>query len=240
MILRCNYKDITAFACMMYAISGHADTGDQLKNTEIIKLTTSDIRNFQHGDSISYRTSVAGNGSAMSGSMRQLIGQTITNPSGKKCTEQKISGHYEGIGRTTSIDTRLLYFQDNRNSLYECGFFDEKSSSYIFISDTANTPDGLALAIESPLKVGNTTSNLITYTDGSWKDCTRAVHSIENVVTDAGTFESYRITEDCSRDNRNSQTRTQIWFVPNIFTVKESGQGETIAGDFILESYSLD
>ena len=207
---------------------------------DVFKLTSSEIRTYHQGDAIYYQSRIAGSGAALSGELKQSISNTITNPSGKKCLEHTVSSNYSGIGNETALDVRMLYHQDTQNSLHECGFYDNKTASYVFITDTENTPDGLALSIQSPLNIGNTTSTLVTYTDGTWKDCTRAIQSIENVKTGAGRYESYKINETCSNSASNSNTQSDMWFVPSIYTVKESGAGEIIAGDFILESFSFD
>ena len=226
------------------ALSGFSGTvlgsESQTKNSGVIKLTSSDIRTYHQGDAINYTSFVAGSGIALTGTLKQSISNTVANPSGKKCLEHAVSTTYTGIGGPTPLNVRLLYYQDKQNSLYECGFYDNKTSSYVFITDTPNTPGGIALSIKSPMKVGNTTSNLITYTDGTWKDCTRAVQAIEDVDTTIGVYESYKITESCSNSADNSLTTTAMWFVPNIYTVKESGIGDIIAGDFVLDSFVFD
>ena len=212
----------------------------QTKNSDTNKLTSSDIRTYHQGDAINYSSIIAGSGIALTGTLKQSISKTVTNPSGKKCLEHTVSTTYRGIGGPTPLNVRLLYYQDEQNSLYECGFYDNKTSSYVFITDTPNTPSSIALSIKSPMKVGNTTSNLITYTDGTWKDCTRSVQAIEDVDTAIGVYESYKITESCSNSADSSNTMTAMWFVPNIYTVKESGIGDIIAGDFVLDSFVFD
>ena len=89
------------------------------------------------------------------------------------------------------------------------------------------------------MKIGNTTSNLITYSNGTWKDCTRAVQSIENVETAIGTFEAYKIAETCSRNADNSYTSAESWFVPSLYIIKESGISDMIKGDFVISQFDF-
>ena len=228
----------------IFSFSTDAASNESLSKTSQtsvdFKLTDSDIRTYHQGDTIHYTSIIAGSGSALAGNLQQSINNTVTNPSGKKCLEHTISTTLTGVGGPIPITARLLYYQDQQNSLYECGHFDNKTSSYVFITDTPSTPNGVALSIQSPMKVGNTTSHLINYTNGRWKDCTRTVQSIEAVNTAVGVYEAYKITETCSNDADNSKTNVESWFVPSLYTVKESGTGEFIAGDFILEGFTFD
>ena len=206
---------------------------------QVIKLGSSDIRNYQQGNTIHYKSVLAGSGIALTGNIKQTVGDTVTNPSGKVCRVHSITATYNGVGGPAPVNIRLLYFQDEHNSLFNCGYFDEKSAKYIFINDTETTPDGVALNLESPLKIGNSTSNLISYSNGTWKDCTRTVQATENIDTAVGVYESYKILENCSTNADNASTMTLVWFVPDIFIVKESGSGDAITGDFTLESFAF-
>jgi len=232
---------ISIFTYLCFPGSGISDEHQNATDPALsaIRLDTSDIRTFQKGDTITYRSKVAGSGVAMTGIITQSIGSTVTNPAGKTCLEHTISTTYTGIGGPAPLNVRLLYYQDKHNSIYECGFYDNdnQKQAYVFITDTENTADGLAMVFESPMKLGNSTSNLTTFTDGSWKDCTRTVKSIEEVVTAVGIYESYKISESCTTDADHSNTNTTIWFVPSVYTIKESGVGDIIAGDFVLESF---
>ena len=229
---------ITLFGSSVSVLASDISSKNVL-SPDVFKLASSKIRTYQQGDAIYYKSRIAGSGAALSGEVKQSINNTITNPSGKKCLEHTVSSNYSGIGNDIALNVRLLYYQDKKNSLYECGFYDNKTASYVFITDTDSTPDGIALSIESPVKVGNTTSTLVTYTDSTWKDCTRAVQSIENVKTGVGNYESFKINESCSNSASNSNTQTDMWFVPSLYTVKESGIGEIIAGDFVLDRFDF-
>lgn len=201
--------------------------------------SVTDIRTVQKNDEFHYASAVAGSGTAMTSKLVQRVGDKVINPHGKVCTEHRIMTRYEGVGGPVAIEFRQLYFQDERNSIYNCGFFDSDSGKYIFIEDSASTPGGVALKFESPMKLGNTSSNIAAYTDGSWRECTQHVDTIETVVTKAGEFEAFRLTENCVTDEEASGTSTTVWFVPSLFTVKEEGKGEVISGNFTLESYEI-
>lgn len=228
----------------LFIVSGSALSGDKNASnpysTAVFKLTSSDIRSYHPGNAVNYTSIIAGSGVAITGQLKQSINNTVTNPSGKKCLEHTLSATYAGVGGPTPLTIRLLYHQDKQNSLYECGYYDNKTSSYVFISDTANTPGGIALSIQSPMKIGNTTTNLIAYSNSTWKDCTRSVQSIENVETAIGTFEAYKIAETCSSNADSSYTSAESWFVPSLYTIKESGVGEIIAGDFVINHFDFD
>ena len=135
-------------------------------------------------------------------------------------------------------NVRSLMYQDASNSLYDCGHFDDTLGRYVYLTDSADSPDGVFLEVESPMQVGNTTSAVVFYDDGSWEDCTQSVQAIENVSTTLGLYESYKSFESCSYSDGTMLTNT-MWTVPSIFNIKESGVADGLSVEIDVKSYSF-
>ena len=100
-------------------------------------------------------------------------------------------------GTVSSLDPSL-FCQYANNSLYECGKLGDNLGVYAFLADTATTPDGLYLDEQSPMQVGNSTSGVVTYRNGSRENSTQTVQAIEHVSAPLGLYEPYKVTQVCS------------------------------------------
>jgi len=76
------------------------------------------------------------------------------------------------------------------------------------------------MKLKSPVEVGNITSGIVSYDDGSWQDCTMSVQAIENVTVPLGSFDAFKAYESCTFPNGGSYSGSQ-WWVPQIHMVKE-------------------
>ncbi len=113
-----------------------------------------------------------------------------------------------------SISDSFLYFQGDSNTYYDCGrLIEGTEDSYKLITDSATIPNGIFLRYESPLTVGDITSGVVFYSDSSWEDCTITVQAQEQITVPAGTFDTYRITETCSRSD-GAFSEAEVWLSP--------------------------
>jgi len=223
---------------LVYLASGCSSSDDSTPAP--IALDTSVIRAYQQGDTFnaSYTATEIATGQTLSGTVTLTIGDTVQNPYGINCRVVTASGTLTGSAGTVSVSDQSLFYQDTNSSLYECGEFDKILGRYVFLTDTATTPDGLYLDEQSPMQVGNITSGVATYDDGSWEDCTKTVQAIENVSTPLGLYESYKVKEVCSHSNGSTSDIT-LWVVPSIFTMKEIDIADDLSVEILITSYTL-
>lgn len=206
----------------------------------LISLTTSDIRTYMQGDMLTASLTVkdTATGNTASGDITITVGGIVQNPFGIDCRSVVYSGTLTGPAGTIAYSVRGLFFQDNNNSLYDCGEFNDTLGRYVFLTDTAETPNGVFLESKSPVALGDTTSGVAFYDDGTWQDCTRTVLAIENVSTPMGLYESYKISESCSYSD-GTQLVSTLWNVPDIFNIKESGVADGLSLELVIKSATL-
>lgn len=176
-------------------------------------------------------------GNKASGTVTLVIGGIVKNPFGIDCRSYTLSGSLTGPGGTVALSVRQLLYQDTNNSVYECGEFDDTLGRYVFLTDTATTPNGIFLETKSPVQLGDTTSGVIFYDDGTWDDCTETVQTKENVSVPLGLYESYKIYQNCSYSDGGTSVST-MWLVPSIYFLKETGVIDGLNAEFVLTSYS--
>lgn len=234
-----NYK-ILSVAILGVSSLGMAGCKDSGSDPVPIPLETSNIRAYKQGDTIKATMTFTDTqtGDSASGEITSTLSGVITNPSGVDCQSVVVSGTLTGPGGTVAWSSRTLVYQDADNSLYDCGTFDENAGQFVFITDTAATPNGLALELKSPVKLGNTVSTISSYTDGTWEDCTTTVVAKENVSVPVGFYESYKIQESCT-DSTGSSYVGESWFVPTIEYLKAKGTFDTYSVSYDMTSYSF-
>ena len=225
-------------AALVTASCGGGGGGDSTPAVAI-PLGTSVIRAYQQGDTITGTMNLrdTASGNTATGTVTYLLGSIVQNPFGVDCREYTISGTVTGPAGTVAISGKQLLYQDANNSLYDCGEFNDNLGIYIFLTDTAATPKGLNLTLESPVQLGNTTSGIAVYDDGTWEDCTNTVQSIENVSVPLGFYETYKMYETCSYSDGTTLVNT-AWMVPSIYNIKESGTIDGVSVEFLVTSYS--
>lgn len=198
----------------------------------LVVLDTENIRTYVQGDSLeaTYTARYTSLGQSATGNVTATIGGIVQNPFGIDCRLVIYSGTLTGSAGTIAYSVRSLFYQDSNSSLYDCGEFDEDLGRYVFLTDTASTPDGVFLESKSPMKIGDSTSGVLYFDDGTWEDCTETVVAIETVNIPLGKFESYKKNQSCSYSDGDVLEST-IWTVPSIFDIKESG----VINDIVLE-----
>ena len=87
------------------------------------------------------------------------------------------------------------------------------------------------------MQLGDSTSGIVFYDDGTWDDCTATVQSKENVSVPLGLYESYKIYQSCSYSDGRTYVGTQ-WLVPSIYTLKDTGVIDGLNAELVLKSYS--
>lgn len=206
----------------------------------VIPMDTSVIRAYQQDDAFTATLTMReiSSGQIVSGDVTLTIGAIVPNPYGIDCRSATYAGTLTGPAGTLPYSVRLLFYQDADNSMYDCGEFDDALGDYVFITDTATSPNGLFLESKSPVQLGDSTSGVAILDDGTWQDCTRTVQAKENVSTPLGLYETYKIEESCSYSDGGTSLST-IWLVPGIFNLKETGTMDGIAVEFLLQSYNL-
>lgn len=221
---------------VLILIQGCSSGGD---DAPAIPLDTSVIRAYQDGDSATGTMTISNprSGISASGDVTLIVGGIVQNPYGVDCREYTMSGVLTGPGGTTALSVRQLLYQDTDNSIYECGEFDDTLGRYIFLTDTATTPNGILLENKSPVQLGDVASGVIIYDNGTWQDCISTVQSKKNVSVPLGFYESYKIYENCSYSDGSTIVST-MWMVPGIYFMKQLGVIDGYNAEFVLKSYS--
>ena len=224
---------------VLLIIQGCSSGGGDSSPATAIPLETSVIRAYQEGDTVTatltYTDPATGN--TVSGDATLVVGGIVQNPFGVDCRTYSMSGTLTGPEGTVAYSVRELYYQDTNNSIYECGEFNDILGRYVFLTDTAMSPNGIILSTKSPVQLGDTTSGIVFYDDGTWEDCTKTVQSKENVSVPLGLYESYKAYISCSHSDGSTSVVTQ-WSVPSIYTMKETGVIDGLNAEFVLNSYS--
>ncbi|MGB5584043.1 MAG: hypothetical protein WBO93_10675 [Gammaproteobacteria bacterium] len=206
----------------------------------LIPLDTSIIRAYQPGDTMmaSLTMTRIADGQKVTGDVTITVGDIVQNPYGIDCRVVDYSGTLTGTAGSEVIAARLLSYQDGNNSMYDCGGYNDTLGRYVFLIDNATSPDGIFLDEKSPVQIGDTTSGVITFDDGTWEDCTRSVQAIENVSTPLGFYESYRVHETCSFSDGTVSDDT-LWTVPSITELKLLGTLDGFSTEMLLTDYSF-
>ena len=220
-------------------IQGCSSGGDSASQTAI-PLDKSVIRSYQQGDTLTATMTIRdpASGNTASGDITVTVGSIVQNPFGIDCRSVVYSGSLTGPGGTAAYSVRQLFYQDTNNSIYECGEFSDTLGRYVFLTDTATSPNGIFLEEESPVQIGNSTSGVIFLDDGSWEDCTETILAIENVSTPAGLYESYKKAISCSYSDGTTSVST-AWTVPSIFDMKDSGTIDNLSVEIVVKSFSF-
>ena len=229
---------LTLFGVALISIGCSSGGGDSTPAVAI-PLDTSVIRTYQQGDTLTATMNMrdTASGNTATGSVTLIVGSIVQNPFGIDCRAYTISGTVTGPAGTIALSVRQLLYQDPNNSLYNCGEFNDDLGRYVFLTDTVATPNGLLMELESPVQLGNSTSGVAFFDDGSWEDCTSTVQSKENVHVPLGFYETYRMYETCSYSDGTTLVNT-VWRVPSIFNIKESGVSDGVTIEFLVTSYN--
>ena len=214
--------------------------GDSAPPQVVIPLDTSVIRDYQQGDTLTATLNFreTSSGEVVSGDITITVGAIVQNPFGIDCKSAVFSGTLTGTGGTVAYSVRTLFYQDVNNSFYECGEFNDTLGRYVFLTDTATSPNGIFLENKSPMQIGNSTSGVVFLDDGTWQDCTSTVLAKENVSTPLGLYESYKTAQSCSFSDGTTLVNT-IWTVPSIFSLKEMGTIDGFDVELLIQSYNL-
>lgn len=219
--------------------SGCSSGGDDSPQV-VIPLDTSEIRSYQQGDSVTYNIALrhTSTGQTITGTVTMAVSAIVQNPFGIDCRSTIDTFTLTGPSGTESFTDRSLFYQDASGSLYDCGDFDDTLGRYVFLTDTPTSPNGIFLYRKSPVQVGDATSGVMFYDDGSWEDCTETVQAIENISVPIGLYESYKINVSCSESDGTTTIGTD-WLVPSIFDIKGTYTEGVLTGDLVITDYTL-
>jgi len=230
---------ISLILLMTAIAAGCGSSGGDSSPPVAIPLDTSVIRTYQQGDNLTATVTLrdTATGQTASGTVTVTIGAIVQNPFGIDCRSVTYAGTLTGPAGTIAYNVRSLFYQDASNSLYECGEFNDTLGRYVFLTDTATSPNGIFLEEKSPVQIGDSTSAVFFLDDGTWEDCTRTVLAKENVSVPLGFYESYKVSESCSFSDGTTLTGT-LWTVPSIFNLKETGEVDGISIEILVTGYS--
>jgi hypothetical protein len=246
-IIRIQICTFILFTFSSFALSGCGGDGDDGSSSStptqtLIPLATSVIRTYQQGDmlttTLTIRDADAADGQTISGDVTITVGEAVTNPFGIECRALIYSGNSTNSVFNGTNSGTTLFYQDASGSLYACGKSSGDSGRYVFLTDTAASPNGIILETKSPMQLGDTTSGIIYYDDGTWTDCTRTVVAIENVSVPIGLYETYKVSVSCSYGGLQPIVGT-IWTVPDVFNLKESLVAAGLERERLVTSVSL-
>ena len=212
------------FSVSVFAVSGCGGGGGSSTPQTAIPLTTSDMRVYKQGDTLTATVSVrdTSTGETASGDVTITVAGIVQNPFGIDCRSVVFSGTLTGPSGTIAYSVNSLFYQDSNNSMYDCGEFDDTLGRYVFLTNTATSPNGVFMERKSPIQTGDITSGVVFLDDGSWYDCTDTVQGRENVSVPLGFYESYKVSKSCSFSDGTTMVDT-VWTVPDIFDLKDSG-----------------
>lgn len=238
------FRFLSFIIALLILITGCGSSGGGDSSQTLIPLSTSEIRTYQPGDSIIFSVAFTDTATRekVSGDATMTIGALVKNPSGIDCREVIYSGTLTGTAGSMPYSVKELIYQETDNSLFLCGKYDDALGGYVFVGQSSATPLGLVIEAKSPIQLGDTKSVLVFFTDGTWQDCTTTVVAKENVSIPLGLYESYKVSDTCSYSDGSSHVGTK-WYVPNIFTLKEThtlyDMGDVYDVEIVVKSYSF-
>ena len=223
---------------------GGGGGGGSTPAPNLISLKTSTIRTMQAGDTwnLSGTGTYSSGGSTVnisaSGS-ETILSSTKQSPvTSINCLDSFLTLSLSGpSGIPASLSFHGYEFQDSTGTIYECG--DNDGSGDIWVSAASG---GYFVSSQSPMAPNQSYGSSVTYTDGSTATITEHIIGTENVNTNAGYYEAYKILENATftyTDGTSSVESNIVWFVPGLGTVKETLNvtyytGSTITGNLTL------
>lgn len=174
------------------------------------------VRQMQAGDQWEYTiTGTASDGIetvAVTGTAEEVwSAQTVQTPGGATAHVQLSNMTLTIEGRSATFWSREYMSQDANGTLWEYGREDSDSGGvYWIVSPTS----GKACVVPSPLALGSSWGDSITYSNFESEDSAFAVVKTETVRVPAGSFDTFKITGN-GRVSGIPATIT-VWFAPQI------------------------
>jgi hypothetical protein len=136
------------------------------------------------------------------------------------------------------VGAHTYFRQDGNGSVYSYG--ENIGAGDIWV--VSPTP-GFYLDMFSPLSVGQSNGGTIIFNDGSVETFSYNVEAVENVSTDAGVFEAYRISRNFTYNYASGsisrlESSGTYWYVPGLGGVKSHLTASYFSGSTFL--YTLD
>ena len=142
-----------------------------------------------------------------------------------------------GTHIVTSVHNYLV--QDSNGTLYTCGEDFGTGSGDTWVTAASG---GIFLSNQSPVSVGQNYGTSVTYTDGTTETIAISVVGIEDVQTNIGNLESYKVTVDATINFSNGTRVVEnntIWYVPGLGTIKLASDATSYSGGVFQGSLSL-
>jgi hypothetical protein len=209
-------------------------------------LKTNQIRNIQPGDTWNYSgTGTFSNGTTtinLTGTATaQILSSTKLDPiTSTQCFDQFTTEDMTGpSGTHVVVSVHDYLVQDSNGTIYTSGV-----DFGIGLGDTWVTAasGGTFLSNQSPMSVGQNYGTSVTYTDGTTETISASVIGIEDVQTNIGNLESYKVSVDATINSSNG-TRTvennTIWYVPGLGSIKLVSNSTSYSGSVFQGSLSI-
>ncbi|MEE8575291.1 MAG: hypothetical protein V3T30_07755 [Thermodesulfobacteriota bacterium] len=206
-------------------------------------LQTSTIIQYAADDTWSYNVAITNTDGKKtenhSGTMVKLVmpSAVLSPVSGSGCSDlSKVYTFGDGSGTTSHV----YFLQNPDGTIVICGVESSGTATWV-----ATPAAGYYSDYVSPMSVGQTFNQTVTFTNGKTGSYPYTVEAVDTVTVPFGKFEAYRITKSMSYDltdnSRLVLTETD-YFVPGLGSIKtvKSGtfyyddpeQGPTIVGSF--------
>ena len=136
--------------------------------------------------------------------VKEYINQK-TNLKGVTCDVFKVTITFGHPSEKVTITSIGLTFTDETGR-YNCGFYDADSGQYVFIDND----NGLIKIANNPMTPGDILTPMVTYNDGTWSDCTLSYSSQNTISVDAGNFEAFGVSNNCSESDGSTSIHTSF------------------------------
>jgi len=171
----------------------------------------------------------------------QILSSTKLDP----VTSTPCLDEYTTMDMTSSSGTHIVtsvhnyLVQDSNGTLYTCGEDFGTGSGDTWVTAASG---GIFLSNQSPVSVGQNYGTSVTYTDGTTETIAISVVGIEDVQTNIGNLESYKVTGDATINYSNGTRVVEnntIWYVPGLGTIKLASDATSYSGGVFQGSLSL-
>lgn len=209
-------------------------------------MKTSQIRNIQPGDTWNYSgTGTLSNGTTTINLTGTATTQILSSTKLDPVTSTQCFDEYTAMNMTSSSGQHLVTsahdygVQDSNGTLYICG---EDFGTGLGDTWVTAASGGIFLSDQSPVSVGQNYGTSVTYTDGTTETISISVVGIEDVQTNIGNLESYKVTIDATINFPNGTKVVEnntIWFVPGLGSIKLASNSTSYSGSVFQNSLSL-
>ncbi len=222
---------VVSLSSTWISCGGGGDDG----GTPAIPLKTNVIRSIQPGDTWNYSvTGVFINNSTtvnLNGSVNnQILASTKLDPvTSVNCfDEYSVMNLILSSGPPIVISQHTYISQDSNGSIFIHGLNLGAGDAWV-----SAPSGGKYLSNQSPVLVGQNYGGSVTLSDGTTVKTSSSVDVIEDVQTNMGKYQAYKMTEDATIKQLNgiwTYQNNTLWYVPGLGTVKVRIDTTTYSG----------